>query len=68
MPGWCSHHAHRRPAAATAASPSSSSPGPNAPTQQQQQQPTLPALRAALELAVAEEDYAEAARLRDAMK
>ena len=29
---------------------------------------TLPALRAALELAVAEEDYAEAARLRDAMK
>ena len=68
MPGWCSHHAHRRPAAATAASPSSSSPGPNAPTQQQQQPPTLPALRAALELAVAEEDYAEAARLRDAMK
>lgn len=64
-PSWRPTGARGRPAAA---SPSSSSPGPNAPPAAAAQQPTLPALRAALELAVEEEDYTEAARLRDAMK
>jgi len=53
--------ARRRGALVAAAS--SSQPPSDAPSAR-----TLPALRAALELAVAEEDYAEAARLRDAMK
>jgi protein-arginine kinase activator protein McsA len=55
--------ARRGPGAAAASKPSSSSSPSDAPPAR-----TLPALRAALELAVAEEDYAEAARLRDAMK